>query len=139
MWSLAQLLSPAGHANLAALAAALPARSLPVDAHALAASSDARAAAAERWAGGGGGGEGSGAVPWTPGLALSPGALLAECAVLRGARQGGRPATAAAAAAALDSWLLQDGAPNLCPIAWALSAQEWLSFLLHPLQIRLMD
>lgn len=115
MWSLAQLLSPAGHANLAALAAALPARSLPADVHALAASSDPRAVETDRRDGGGGGGEGSGAVPWTPGLALSPGALLAECAVLRGARQAGRPATAAAAAAALDSWLLQDGMYDLYP------------------------
>ena len=43
MWSLAQLLSPAGHANLAALAAALPPPLLPADAHALAAGSDPRA------------------------------------------------------------------------------------------------
>jgi hypothetical protein len=45
MWDLAVLLTPAGRANLAAAGASLPAPPLPSDAHAAAASSDARTGA----------------------------------------------------------------------------------------------
>ena len=147
MWSLAQLLNPAGHANLVALTIALPAPSLPSDPHARSAASDTRTGESDASAGfrrrierrgddsqSAAVIEGSGAMPWTPGLTMTPTGAIAELAVLRGARHAGctlnpgqlyRIAAAGAAGAALDSWRLQDGAsePPPSPDPRALSRQ----------------
>ena len=125
MWSMVQLLAPAGHANLVGLSAAIPAPPLPPDLHASAAASDIRRGETDAAAGfrrrlerrdgetrSAASSKGCGSTSWTPGLTLNPEGTIAELVILRGARQAGRVAATERAGAALDGWLRQDGADD---------------------------